>query len=155
VKAGILPGPSPNLEPERRSVTLTFNDSARFECRWVYLRANPESACLFTQGIEELIYCPVAHGEGRLAAGPEVQATLQGAGLIALTYVDAHGRPAGYPANPNGSFLDVAGLCNAAGNVLGLMPHPENHVFSWQAAGAERGHSGLRLFQNGIRAAAR
>jgi phosphoribosylformylglycinamidine (FGAM) synthase-like amidotransferase family enzyme len=72
-----------------------------------------------------------------------------------LTYVDGHGRPAGYPANPNGSFLDVAGLCNAAGNVLGLMPHPENHIFSWQRPGGQQALSGLGLIRNGIQAAAR
>jgi phosphoribosylformylglycinamidine (FGAM) synthase-like amidotransferase family enzyme len=80
---------------------------------------------------------------------------LQNAGLIPLTYVDAHGRPAGYPANPNGSFLDVAGLCNADGNVLGLMPHPENHIFPWQRPGGQPALSGLGLFRNGIQAAAR
>ena len=70
-------------------------------------------------------------------------------GLAALTYASAE-----YPANPNGSELDIAGLCNPAGNVLGLMPHPENHIFPWQHPRfhrGERGLSGLRLFENGIR----
>jgi phosphoribosylformylglycinamidine synthase II/phosphoribosylformylglycinamidine synthase I len=163
VKAGILPGaarPENEAAPEyvmapARAVTLTFNESGRFECRWVYLQANPDSPCLFTQGMEELIYCPVAHGEGRLAVANERVAALQAEGLIALTYVSGDGGTAVYPANPNGSISNAAGLCNAAGNVLGLMPHPENHIYPWQHPGeSRRGLTGLRLFQNGIRAAA-
>jgi phosphoribosylformylglycinamidine synthase len=71
--------------------------------------------------------------------------------LVALTYVEADGSPASYPANPNGSVDGIAGLCNAAGNVFGLMPHPENHVFPWQHPRHETAMDGLRLFRNGIR----
>ncbi|MGQ9903042.1 MAG: phosphoribosylformylglycinamidine synthase I, partial [Anaerolineae bacterium] len=170
VKAGLLPGAVVRQSPLRqaplrqaqrpeqgREVTLTFNASGRFECRWVYLRANPASACLFTRGMDELIYCPVAHGEGRLAVrDDETLHRLENEGLIALTYTDAAGGPVGYPGNPNGSAANIAGLCNAAGNVLGLMPHPENHIFDWQHPRWRRGEaglSGLKLFVNGIRAA--
>src|SRR5690606_32906640 len=73
VKTGLLPGKEYNVNGHR-SVTLTFNESAHFECRWVYLQANPNSSCLFTEGLDELIHCPVAHGEGRLAVAN--QATL-------------------------------------------------------------------------------
>ena len=66
VKTGLLPGEAYNVNGHR-SVTLTFNESAHFECQWVYLQANPNSSCLFTEGLDELIHCPVAHGEGRLA----------------------------------------------------------------------------------------
>jgi phosphoribosylformylglycinamidine synthase len=137
-------------------VTLTFNESGRFECRWVYLRPNPDSPCLFTDGLDELIYCPVAHGEGRLVANPPALTDLQARGLIALRYVDGGGRPAGYPANPNGSALAIAGLTNAAGNVLGLMPHPEDHIFAWQHprwTRGERGRMGLSLFRNALKGA--
>ncbi|MGH2536887.1 MAG: phosphoribosylformylglycinamidine synthase I, partial [Candidatus Promineifilaceae bacterium] len=154
VKAGLLPGAD---GPAGRQVTLAPNCSGRFECRWVYLRPNPASPCLFTQGLEELIYCPVAHGEGRLAAADEgAAAALAARGLVALSYVDAAGRPAGYPANPNGSALDISGLCNPAGNVLGLMPHPEDHIFAWQHPRWTRGEGGLlglRLFENGLKRA--
>ena len=74
--------------------------------------------------------------------------------LIALTYVQPDGSPAQYPANPNGSLGDIAGLCNPAGNVLGLMPHPEDHLFPWQHPRFHRGEGGqlgLRLFENGIK----
>jgi phosphoribosylformylglycinamidine synthase len=165
VKAGLLPGvtfSTPNTTgaaPPRR-VTLAHNESGRFECRWVYLRPNPTSPCLFTAGLDELIYCPVAHGEGRLAvASPAVATALATDGLVALSYVEpANGDgPPGYPANPNGSALAIAGLTNPAGNVLGLMPHPEDHIFPWQNPGFHHGAAGqmgLRLFVNGIKKAA-
>jgi phosphoribosylformylglycinamidine synthase len=97
----------------------------------------------------------VAHGEGRLAvADLETAEQLKSNGLIALTYVDANGGPAQYPLNPNGSVLNIAGLCNEAGNVMGLMPHPEDHIFNWQHPRQHRGEGGqlgLRLFENGIK----
>jgi phosphoribosylformylglycinamidine synthase len=77
-------------------------------------------------------------------------------GLVPLSYVDAAGSPAAYPANPNGSFQGIAGLCNRNGNVFGLMPHPEDHVFFWQHPQWHRGEAGmdgLRLFQNGVKRA--
>lgn len=167
VKAGYLPGPAP-----RQRVTLARNRRGAFECRWVRLRAAEGSGSLWTRGLEEDILCPVAHGEGRLAVPDEAtREALWREGLVALTYVAAEdvdgagedlGRAApvraeaGYPANPNGSVDDIAGLTNAAGNVLGLMPHPENHVLAEQhprwTRGAGRG-LGIALFQNGVAAA--
>ncbi|MGW8317629.1 MAG: phosphoribosylformylglycinamidine synthase subunit PurL [Candidatus Promineifilaceae bacterium] len=154
VKSGLLPGAPLG---SKRQVTLGPNESARFECRWVYLQSNPNSPCRFLQGLDELIYCPVAHGEGRLATrSEEVTAELEANGLVALTYVDICGRPASYPANPNGSTLNIAGLCNQEGNILGLMPHPEDHIFPWQHPRWHRGETGflgLGLFENGIKLA--
>ncbi len=139
-------------------VTLTRNDSARFECRWVYLRPQPESPCIFTQGLDGLIYCPVAHGEGKFVArDEETLATLEREGLVALRYVGPDGRSAGYPWNPNGSQADIAGICNPAGTILGLMPHPEDHIIPEQHPRfhrGERGSLGLPLFRNGVRYAA-
>lgn len=164
VKAGVLPGVgseqlaiSTPHSSSIRPVTLTYNASAHFECRWVYLQPDPTSPCLFTQGLEEMVYCPVAHGEGRVAVSENgVAAALQANHLIPLTYVNLDGSPASYPANPNGSVLNIAALCNPAGNVMGLMPHPENHIFPWQHPRWRRGQGGmlgLRLFANGIKAA--
>jgi len=82
VKAGILPGPI----SRGQTVTLTNNDSGRFECRWVYLSANPRSKCVFTRGIER-IYVPVAHGEGKLVAPPDEIDSLD----VALYYTNAEG----------------------------------------------------------------
>jgi phosphoribosylformylglycinamidine synthase len=110
---------------------------------------------MFTEGLDELIHCPVAHGEGRLATAD--QATLDrlwADGLVALTYVNADRSLVEYPANPNGSAMNIAGICNKAGNVFGLMPHPENHIFSWQHPRwrrGEKGMDGLRLFKNGVK----
>jgi phosphoribosylformylglycinamidine synthase len=152
-KAGLLPGK--DWARGERPVTLTYNASGHFECRWVYLEPNPRSACLFTAGLTEPIYCPVAHGEGRLIAQDEAtRRALTDDGLAALTYVAADGGPSAYPSNPNGSDLAIAGLCNPAGNLLGLMPHPENHIVPWQHPrfqAGKGGMDGLRLFRNGIR----
>lgn len=141
--------------PSSPPVTLTYNKSGHFECRWVYLQPEPRSPCLFTQGLEAPIFCPVAHGEGRLAARDAATLeALEAKGLVALRYVTAAGEPAAYPDNPNGSELNIAGLCNPQGNLLGLMPHPENYIFPWQhprGTAGEWATNGLRLFENGIR----
>nr|MCU0475114.1 phosphoribosylformylglycinamidine synthase I [Anaerolineae bacterium] len=152
VKAGLLPGGE--WDGGARNVTLTYNAQARFECRWVLLEANPHSPCLFTEGIDR-IFCPIAHGEGRVqVADAETEARLLSGQLDALRYITPDGALASdFPFNPNGSLAGIAGLCNPDGNVFGLMPHPENHIFPWQhphhTAGG-RGFDGLRLFQNGV-----
>jgi phosphoribosylformylglycinamidine (FGAM) synthase-like amidotransferase family enzyme len=72
-------------------------------------------------------------------------------------YVAADGRPAGYPWNPNGSAANIAEICNAGGTILGLMPHPEDHLIPRQHPQFQRGQKGmlgLPLFENGIRYAA-
>lgn len=155
VKAGLLPGWTEEGTPGR--VTLTRNDSARFECRWVTLIPNAHSPCVFTRGLVEPIHCPVAHGEGKFVAdSPETLAQLEAQNLPALRYAAPNdGR--GYPQNPNGSQNAIAGICNPAGNVLGLMPHPENHIAAEQGPGYARGERallGLPLFLNGVRYAA-
>ena len=129
VKSGILPG-SP-ADSEQPYATLTFNRAGHFECRWVTLRPVSQ-ACLWTRGLQEPIDCPVAHGEGNfVVSDPACARALVEAGQVALVYARPDGTPAGgaYPHNPNGSILDIAGICNPAGNVLGLMPHPEDHIF--------------------------
>lgn len=149
VKSGLLPD-----SDFQNRVTLTYNESAQFECRWVYLQPNHNSPSLFTCNVDGLIYCPVAHGEGRLLTIDEqTSQAIQSENLHALTYVNADGSPASYPANPNGSIASIAGLSNRAGNVFGLMPHPENHIFDWQhprVHRAETGGLGLSLFINGV-----
>ncbi len=161
VKAGLLPGPSDEAGAtftEQRA-TLTRNASARFECRWVWLQPDPASNCVFTRGLgDTLIHCPIAHGEGRFVAGEAMPIDrLQARGQVALRYVDAAGDSGNYPVNPNGSDDDIAGICNAAGNVLGLMPHPEDHIIDLQHPRrhrGERGGLGLALFESGVAYAA-
>jgi phosphoribosylformylglycinamidine synthase len=103
------------------------------------------SRSLWTTGIEDPIHCPIAHGEGRYVHPDPVQ--LAAGGQVALRY---------HSPNPNGSVADIAGVCNEAGNVLGLMPHPENYVIARQHPHPPAGgpqHLGLRLFRNGVAAA--
>ncbi len=156
VKSGLLPGVALDDSAKRR-VTLTRNDSGRFECRWVTLAPQP-GPCVWTRDLPEPIYCPVAHGEGKLVCSDEATlADLQERQLVALRYSGPAGETAGYPHNPNGSWGDIAGICNPAGNVLGLMPHPEDHIIPRQHPGHHRGRGGglgLALFQNGVRHAA-
>ena len=157
VKAGLLPGSdatSHSTQHATRKVTLTENAQGRFECRWVHLSINPNCRASFLSEIREPIFCPIAHGEGNFqVADGETLAELETENLIAFRYVDADGSPAGgrYPINPNGSVADIAGICNRRGNVVGLMPHPEDHLLAIQnPTGAHSNRLGLRLFQSFI-----
>jgi phosphoribosylformylglycinamidine synthase len=136
--------------------SLAHNRSGRFIDRWVSLRTTP-GRCVFLQGLGRL-ELPVAHGEGRFVArSPADFAALDAAGQLVLRYdTDT----AGMPSNPNGAEGDVAGVCDATGRVLGLMPHPERFVDATQhpawsgrldpaTAGA-----GLALFVNAVKAVA-
>ena len=157
VKSGLLPAlQEPAPEPQ---ATLTFNACGHFECRWVRLQPVSQ-ACLWTRQLNQPIECPVAHGEGRFTPhSAQVLNQLIQQDQVALVYTSRNGRPAGgcYPDNPNGSAYDIAGICNPAGNVLGLMPHPEDHIFPHQHPRWTRGEqagSGLALFSNGVQYAA-
>lgn len=149
--------------PAARSFTLAANASGRFECRWVTLRV--ESGCR-SSWLEPLrgsiIRCPVAHGEGRLAArDPAAVDALEKTGRVAFRYL-ASGSAGGagtdpaagtYPANPNGSDHDIAGLCDATGTVVGLMPHPEDHIVDWQRPSGPAGSRGSAVFEALVAAA--
>lgn len=133
-----------------RRVTLTGNASGRFECRWVHLAANRQATAPFLRDLDELIFCPVAHGEGNVQVKDEAMlAEIEQGNLVAFRYVDAAGRPANgvYPLNPNGSIADIAGLCNRRGNVVGLMPHPEDAIWPVQNPLRSAGQLGLTLFK--------
>ncbi|MEN8614059.1 phosphoribosylformylglycinamidine synthase I [Dehalogenimonas sp. THU2] len=151
IKTGILPGPP---SPALPHVTLTNNDSGRFECRWVKLAAEPLNRCVWTEGIEHLDV-PVAHGEGKLIAAPEMLPRLR----PVFYYADALGNPtAEYPANPNGAVNNIAGLTDNTGHVFALMPHPERFIRAsqhpkWTRQSVDEPGEGLRIFQNGVRAA--
>ena len=136
--------------------TLAWNDSGRFEDRWVRLQA-AAGPCVFFQGIESM-YLPVAHAEGKFVVRDEqVLSTLQSRGQIVLRYAAADGRAATetYPDNPNGSVAGIAGVCDATGRVCGFMPHPERHIDRTQHPRWTRGEGsaegdGLRVFQNAV-----
>jgi phosphoribosylformylglycinamidine synthase len=124
VKAGILPGDSTGTQG---AMTITYNDSGKFEDRWVYLAPQTER-CVFIEPGRQ-IYLPVAHGEGKVVTKDEATLEkLKSDGHIAFKYVDKNGKEGGYPVNPNGSVDSIAGLTDATGRVLGLMPHPERHI---------------------------
>lgn len=156
VKSGILPGEVGSDLKGSAQTTLTYNEQGHFECRWVSLQPLSQK-CVWTRGLDELITCPVAHGEGNFQTSHISQlADFARNDQIAFTYVHADGTPAdgSYPSNPNGSALDIAGICNPAGNVLGLMPHPEDHIHTYQHPQWTRGikgQSGLALFENGVK----
>ncbi|MBN9416913.1 hypothetical protein ABS71_02270 [bacterium SCN 62-11] len=149
VQMGLLPA----------GTTLAPNASGRFECRWVRLKANPASPCVFTRGMD-VLELPVRHGEGQLVGEPS-------AALVPLQYCDSQGPTQSYPENPNGSVLAGAALCNETGRVFGLMPHPEAFLRSTQhpewtrhkdlasrfgTAFPSEG-SGLAFFRNAVEAA--
>jgi len=158
-KSGILPGKTAESREQRvvdDGATLTFNAQGQFECRWVNL-APVSQTCIWTKDLEDNITCPIAHGEGNFQASKTFPlSSFVESDQIALTYTYPNGAPANgdYPANPNGSLLDIAGICNPQGNVLGLMPHPENHIHRWQHPLHTRGEvkgNGLKLFENGVK----
>ncbi|MFO8101467.1 MAG: phosphoribosylformylglycinamidine synthase I [Dehalococcoidia bacterium] len=148
VKAGILP---PLSEGGGQGLTLAPNDSGRFECRWSYLRASESSPCIFTRG-SGIIYLPVAHGEGKVVAAPEVWEHAS----VAVQYCDESGNiEAGYPHNPNGSEQNIAGICDKSGRIFALMPHPERHVMGtqhprWTREGLRESGDGLKIFINAV-----
>jgi phosphoribosylformylglycinamidine synthase len=150
LKAGVIVPP----DEDGPLATLTLNSSGKFEDRWVSLAA-ANGQCPFLAGYERL-YLPVAHGEGSLVFRENwILKGLEQAGQVVLRYVNDDGHAVGYPANPNGSQGNVAGLCDATGRVLGLMPHPERHIMPtqhprWTRLGLAAEGEGLRLFRNAV-----
>ncbi len=130
VNLGLLPG-LPG-RPLKREVALLPNDCGNFRDAWVHLLA-PPSPCVFTQGLVHF-ELPIRHGEGKFYAPPEILKELTTNLQVALVYATRDGKPAQgrFPENPNGSALDIAGLTDASGRVLGLMPHPEAFISSYQ-----------------------
>ena len=156
VKTGILPFPDTSGQP----VTVTYNDSNKFEDRWVYLAPQTDK-CVFIEPARR-IYLPIAHGEGKLVTkDPQTLEKLQSDGFVAFKYVDENGNEGGYPVNPNGSMASIAGLTDSTGRVLGLMPHPERHVRHTQhprwtrnerrGASDENNADGMTIFNNAVK----
>ena len=158
IKSGVILADDPQLGP---AATLTWNDSGKYEDRWVQLQVN-SSPCVFLQGIQSM-YLPVAHAEGKFVTrSPEILSQLDAAGQLVLRYTRQAGNGSSgsdqsvpYPENPNGSLANTAGICDATGRVLGLMPHPERHLDPTQHPRWTRGEAapvgdGLRLFQNAV-----
>ncbi len=153
VKAGILPGPVQNRA--HQDVTLTLNDSAKFEARWVCLKPGGKSP--WVKGLSTVIHLPIAHGEGKFVPGDtKVLKRLGANDQVVFRYCDSDGNTGAYPINPNGSADDVAGICDSTGQVLGLMPHPERYFYftqfpAWTRQKKESIYGqGAKIFENGI-----
>lgn len=137
VEEGLLPGfegisslPEASLAPNSRG----------YKCRWTYLKSENQGKCIFASKIPrgQVLRMPIAHGEGRLLFPKETEAQLlqklYDNDMMVLRYCNKDGTDATdkYPANPNGSFHDIAGICNREGTIYGMMPHPERALFWWQ-----------------------
>lgn len=175
VQVGLLPGAeashatsaSDKIEswpesPPRQMVALSQNKDARYVCRWVPVRYEPSSVCLWTRGLadawsdhaaNDVHLLPVGHGEGRLATMfHDVLPKLEQQGQVAVRYLD----------NYNGSEGSVAGICDPSGRIFGLMPHPDRYL-SWTrhpywtrlSHEVRQGDTpGLRMFRNAVEALA-
>ncbi len=136
--------------------TLTNNSPQGFQDRWLSLGIAPEHKCPFLEGYVSM-EVPIAHGEGRfITKDAETLEKLEGTGQLVLRYIPGPGQRPETPFNPNGSQLDVAGVCDTTGRVLGLMPHPERHILPthhprWTRRGLAPQGDGLLLFQNAVR----
>ncbi|MET0942470.1 MAG: phosphoribosylformylglycinamidine synthase subunit PurQ [Mesorhizobium sp.] len=130
VEAGLLPG------------ALMRNDHLKFVCREVKLRVeNVNTSFTRNYAPGQIIRCPVAHHDGNYFADAETLARLEGNGQVVFRYAEG--------TNPNGAVNDIAGIINERGNVLGLMPHPENLIEP-----AHGGTDGRALFESALGIAA-
>ena len=152
IKSGILLDDNENGDPP---ATLCWNDHGRYEDRWVHLKTTSDK-CVFLRGLEQ-IYLPIAHAEGRFVMdGEQVAASLVSNGQLALTYTTPAGEDAtGFPDNPNGAELNVAGVCDTSGRVFGLMPHPERFIDGtqhprWTREGLLDEGAGMAIFRNAV-----
>jgi phosphoribosylformylglycinamidine synthase len=181
VKAGILPGFEERIATEdtekfkiflategtetkeknkqskinSQPVTITYNDSGKFEDRWVYLAPQTDRCVFIERGRQ--IYLPVAHGEGKVVTrNAKTLEKLKSEGYVAFKYVDENGREGDYPVNPNGSVDSIAGLTDTTGRILGLMPHPERYVRPtqhphWSRLKDRRDGDGMTIFNNAVK----
>lgn len=135
-EAGLLPG------------ALIRNSALEFRCDWVHLRVeSTRSPFMASYAHGQVLRMPIAHGDGNYVADAEVLSRMHDSGQIVLRYCDAAGKVTS-DANPNGSVGNIAGVCNEAGNVFALMPHPErcaepelggaDGLGIWQAMVSER-----------------
>ncbi len=147
-----------------RDVAVTYNATARYQCRWVDLKIESKSPWL--KDIETL-HIPVAHGEGRFMMEENALSKLKNNGQIAAQYINTNGTLANgeFPANPNGSINDIAAMTDKSGRVLAIMPHPERGMFTWQRddyhelkdaaqrAGVElpEESEGIQIFKNAVK----
>jgi phosphoribosylformylglycinamidine synthase len=160
VEYGLLPGfKGVSAYPE---ATLATNIPQGYNCRWVHLKHENKGKCAFTSNIRKgkVLKIPVAHSEGRFLFPREKEQQLleklYDEDLLVLRYCNQNGEYAEghYPTNPNGSFHDIAGICNKEGTIFGLMPHPERALYWWQQPDWTRQQNmpqygdGILIFEN-------
>ncbi len=151
VELGALPGFDEDKPiSDEPQMALTINDSNRFECRPTLLKKE-SSNCIFTKYLnKDIVMFPVAHAEGKVTfpsnKKEEYLDTLIKNDQIVFRYVNDKGEYADYPWNPNGSFYNIAGICNVNYNVFGLMPHPERAFFGYQCGRADEYADGYGIF---------
>jgi phosphoribosylformylglycinamidine synthase I len=156
VKAGFLPDTTGKIASASggRLVTITDNDSGKFEDRWVYLAPGTDRCVFIEPGSQ--IYLPIAHAEGKVVTkDAQTLEELKSAGNIAFRYVDKDGKPGPFPVNPNGSMDSIAGLTDSTGRVLGLMPHPERFIHRtqhphWTRLKNDGEPDGRTIFENAV-----
>ncbi len=157
IKMGLLPGldgVQTALNGNKQRFTLTHNDSNKFEDRWVYLKSSSNKSVFVDN--DSLIYVPIAHAEGKFVAENQDDIEkLDKSGQIVFKYVDKDGKVMDYPWNPNGSFGNIAGVCDSTGRVLGMMPHPERHIDPtqhprWTREGLKTEGDGIFIFRNAV-----
>lgn len=152
VKCGVLPNfENGNIQGR---VTITNNDSGKFEDRWVYLQPQTDR-CVFVDP-NTRIYLPIAHGEGKVVTdNKQTLNRLTNDGHVAFKYVDADGNEGPFPINPNGSTNSIAALTDSTGRVLGLMPHPERFVRPTQhprwTRNGQASADGITIFENAVK----
>jgi len=140
VEIGLLPG-FQGISPYPEA-GLATNFPSGYNCRWISLKHENKGKCVFTSEIPsgKVLHMPVAHSEGRFLFPKENEKQylekLRENDQLVFRYCTKDGEYAKdkFPANPSGSFYDIAGICNTEGTVFGLMPHPERAFYWWQQA---------------------
>ncbi|MGD0159347.1 MAG: phosphoribosylformylglycinamidine synthase subunit PurQ [Candidatus Bathyarchaeia archaeon] len=140
VETGLLPG-FEGMSPYPEA-GLATNFPPGYNCRWISLKHENNGKCAFTSQIPKgkVLRVPVAHSEGRFLFPKEKEKQylekLRENDQLVFRYCNKDGEYAedSFPTNPNGSFHDIAGICNPEGTVFGLMPHPERAFHWWQQA---------------------
>jgi phosphoribosylformylglycinamidine synthase len=138
VETGLLPG-FEGMSPFPEA-GLATNFPPGYNCRWISLKHENHGKCVFTSKIprRKVLHVPVAHSEGRFLFPKDKERQclekLVESDQLVFRYCSQDGEYAEgrFPSNPNGSFHDIAGICNAEGTVFGLMPHPERAFYWWQ-----------------------
>jgi len=130
-RLGLVPALGGNYFEQQAA--LAHNDSGVFRDDWITLKANPDSPCVFTKGID-LIKMPVRHGEGKFVADKKELEQMEKNNQVVLRYAGPDGKVTNeFPYNPNGSLNSIAGICDKSGRIFGLMPHPEAFLSPYNA----------------------